>query len=127
MRTTSVDLEDRQYQIASSMSDNGDAATQSEAIRDAIEHYAQDLGYINGEKRDTQLRQTLRRFGDAFALLGLMWLGLTFLYPLGFRMWTIPILGISLTLYATDRALKRIEPRLTYQLHAILPIGGDRS
>lgn len=116
MRTTSVDLEERQREITKSMAENGDAANQSEAIRDAIEHYAQETGYKNGTKRDTVLRQTTRRFADALALMALLWVGLTWLHPVGFRIFALPMFVGAISLYVMDRALAKWEPSVSRRI-----------
>lgn len=116
MRKTSVDLEERQFELVASMSDNGDAATQSEAIRDAIEHYAQARGYVNGAKRDTRLRWLFRQMGWAFMLVGLGAVGVFYFFPVNFRIVAVVPLLSGLIFLATDRALERHEPRVSNRL-----------
>lgn len=116
MRTTSVDLEERQKDVVEEMAKNGDAATASEAIRDAIEHYAQEQGYENGQKRQTALRSAIQRVGDAAALAGIIWLGFTLAMPVGFRFAAIGMLLGAMVCYGAERALGRVEPRVSQWL-----------
>lgn len=119
-----VRLERRQINAIEKMEDNGDADNQSEALRTALDAGLAELGYHNGSKRDTRLRALTRRFADAFALLALFWVGMTFLFPMGFRMFAIPVFVISLALYSLDRLLASHEPAVSKRLVRFLN-GGE--
>lgn len=127
MRKTSIALENRHFDIAEEMVDNGDVDNQSEMVRTAIDHYAHTRGYhTNGDKHQTRLRTLLRRLGDAFGLLAVLWIGLTFYYPLELRGFAIPFLLVALTFHATDRLLATREPALSHWLTTALTArGGD--
>lgn len=129
MRKTSIDLEQRHYRLAEEMEENGDADNQSEAIRTAIDAGGKAMGYLNGEKHDTRLRTISRRFADAFALLGLMWLGLTFFLPVEMRMFAVGPFAASVACLAIDRGLAAVEPRVTRRLSGVVTtlLGGDKA
>lgn len=117
--TFSARLTTHQQDCLQSMVERGEADNKSEAFRMALDSGLVELGYKNGHKTDTRLRYLLQRAGDAFGLLGLFWLGLTFLYPVGFRMWAIPIFAVALGLHVADRGLKRHEPGVSRRLAAV--------
>jgi len=113
MEHYTVRLSERQADAVENMANNGDADNTSEAIRDAIEHYAQALGYFNGRKRDTTLRRGIRRAADAFALAALIWVGFTIMYPVSYRLAALPMFAVAVVFYGADRALAAYEPRVS--------------
>ena len=88
----------------------------SEAARTAIRQGLEQMGIVNGVERDTALRRVIRRVADATAMLALLWLGATFLAPIGFRAWVIPIALVSIAMYVSDRVLARVEPSVSRRL-----------
>lgn len=98
------------------MQEAGDADSYSEAVRASSQVGLEEMGYRNGGKQNTHLRAITQRFADAFALLGVFWVGVTFLFPIGFRMWSIPIFVVALGLYGLDRLLKRHEPAVSRRI-----------
>lgn len=129
MRKTSIDLEQRHYQLAEEMEENGDADNQSEAIRAAIDAGGNALGYYNGTKQDTRLRKTARRFADAFAIVGLIWIGATLFAPVALRVYVAAPFAASVACLALDRGLATVEPHVSNRLTGILTtlIGGDQA
>lgn len=119
MRKTSIDLEQRHYRLAEEMEENGDADNQSEAIRTAIDAGGKAMGYLNGEKHDTRLRTIARRFADAFALLGIMWIGLTLFVPVEFRLFAIAPFAMSVACLTIDRGLAVVEPHVSNRILGI--------
>lgn len=96
----------------------------SEAVRIASRAGLQKLGYVDGTKQDTTLRKTARRFADSFTLLGVFWLGLTFVYPLELRALAIPIFLVALAMYLMDRALGSCEPAVSRRLIGLFRLVG---
>lgn len=88
----------------------------SDAARKTMREGLEAMGIRNGKHRDTPLRQGIRRVADATAMLALLWLGATFLAPIGFRAWVIPIALVSISMYASDRVLARVEPSVSRRL-----------
>lgn len=119
MQKTSVDLEQRQYDLTKSMADNGDADSQSEAIRDAIEYYAQDRGYVNGRKAETQLRWSIRQLGTLFIYIGLGMTVALYWFPVEFRMAALAPIVTGLVCLGGERALGRVEPGISHRLARI--------
>lgn len=107
-------LDEDQVDYLQEMVDHGDASSISEAVRSEIGH---------GNHTNTALRRTLRRFADSSALLGIFWIGLTFLYPLQYRAFAIPIFLVALSLYLTDRALEHYEPAISRRLAGLFHRG----
>jgi len=105
-QTVSAKLDNDQVEHLKQQVDQGRADSISEAVRNEI----------NGENGRTALRGAVMRFGDAFGLVAIIWLGLTFLYPLGFRMFAIPVFVVSVSLYGLDRVLGRYEPAVSNRL-----------
>lgn len=97
----------------------------SEALRIASRTGLQQLGYVEESDQDTTLRQTSRRFADAFALVALIMAGLTWAYPIGLRMLVVAPLAASISCYAVDRALKHYEPAVSDQIARLFP--GDKA
>lgn len=102
---------------------NGDADSQSEALRVAVNAGLRSKGYHGAVKRDTPLRAFTRRTGDAFALLSLIWVGMTFLGPGVLRAWAIPFFLVAVAMYGVDRALKVVEPGISRRLRKLF--GGE--
>jgi hypothetical protein len=119
----SVDLEKGQKGAFEKMEERGDADNQSEAMRRCINIGLAELGYLHGDPRDvdgeTPLRTVARRFADAFALVGLILVGFTFVYPLGLRAIAAFPFAASLGCYGIDRVLATYEPAVTRRLAAI--------
>lgn len=114
MERYTVRLESRQSEVVESMAENGDVENPSEAIRDAIEHYAQSMGYVNGHKRDTTLRWGCRRAADLFAQAALIWLVFTMWFSSGYQLAAIPMFAIAVAFYSADRLLGRYEPHVSH-------------
>lgn len=95
----------------------------SEAVRIASRTGLQQLGYVSESGRDTTLRQTSRRFADAFALVALIMVGLTWAYPIGLRILVVGPLAASMSCYGLDRALKHYEPAISKRIAGLF--GGE--
>lgn len=100
----------------SELKEERDIEHMSEAVRIASRTGLQQLGYVSESVRDTTLRQTTRRFADAFALVALIMMGLTWAYPIGLRILVVGPLAASISCYGLDRALKHYQPALSRQL-----------
>lgn len=115
-----MDLEQRQKDTVEAMAQNGDADTASEAIRDAIEHYAATRGYYNGEKRDTYLRKVFGRMAWSFAYVGIGVVAVFYFLPLQFRIAAVvPFLG-SVVCLAMEQLLARHEPAVSERLRNLI-------
>jgi len=107
------------------MTDNGDAENISEALRMTCSAGLRQYGYYWGEKRDTRLRKTVRRFIDAFALLGVMWIGVSFWLPLELRALAAAPFAASAACLSIDRVLATHEPAVSNWLAGL--VRGDRA
>lgn len=99
----------------------------SEAVRIASRAGLQRMGYVEGTNRDTPLRKTSRRFADAFAIVGLIFLGLTWFYPIGFRMIVVGPFAASLACYGLDRVLKHYEPAVSNRINSIFDFESEKA
>lgn len=98
------------------MDADGLVDNETEAHRKALDRGLTELGYLNGTTTDTLLRRTFRRLRDVFGLFALFWIGTTFLFPVGFRIWAIPLIVVGIGFHAADRLAARYEPRLSARL-----------
>jgi hypothetical protein len=99
----------------------GEAASVSDAVEQTVRDGLEQRGYIGGV-RDTPLRRLFRRFSDALALVGMVWLGLTFLMPVGFRALAIPFFASAIALHAGHKLLGAKEPAVSKRLAAVLGV-----
>lgn len=121
-----VRLESGQKDAFEEMTRNGDADNDSEALRRSVNVGLAELGYLNGcQVKDTNLRVTARRFRDAFALLGVFMVGLTFWLPLELRAFAAAPFAASLGCWGLDRALEGRTFEVTHQIGRLF--GGDRA
>jgi len=124
----SIRLENKQLDAAGEMERQGEADNRSEALRTAINVGFSEMGYLNGDGRETQdtrLRAVASRFGEAFGLLGLMWVGVSFFMPLEFRMLAIAPFAASAACFGLDRLLESVEPAVSQ--HLIRVFRGERA
>lgn len=105
-KSIGVRLDDHQVDHLKEMVENGQAESISEAMR-------KEIGFGT---TDTALRQTARRFGDAFAIVALMMFGGTFFLPLEFRMFVVAPFLAALSCYSLDRTLKNFEPAVSNRI-----------
>jgi hypothetical protein len=107
--TFGVRLSRRQQDSIEAMTESGEADNQSEALRTAIDVGLHELGYRGGKPVDNSpagLQMAARRFRDAFALLGVMWVGLSFVMPLELRALAIVPFASSLACVGIDQAVE---------------------
>lgn len=116
MDRVTVRLEERQRELAESMADNGDAANQSEAVRDAIEHYAQASGYTNGEKKQTSLRWILSKLAAALIYIGLGTAAGAYFGPMEFRLAAVAPVMVGLGLFALEAVVAEYEPGVSRRI-----------
>lgn len=115
-KQVSARLDEPQVDGIQSAIDDGTVDSSSEAIRQGVDYWLAEYGYKTHTRSDTTLRQAIRRAADSSALLGVLWVGMTYLFPIGFRVWAIPIFLIAVTFYGVDRLLARIEPAVSNRL-----------
>jgi len=114
-----VRLENKQMEAAAEMERQGEADNKSEALRTAMNVGFSEMGYLNGngrEAQDTRLRAAASRFGEAFGLLGFMWIGVSFFMPLEFRMLAIAPFAASAACFGLDRLLESVEPAVSQRI-----------
>jgi hypothetical protein len=105
-RTISAKVDDKQVEYLQEAVDRGEYGSISEAVRTELPRAGQHTP-------NTTARQAVARFRDSFTLLGMLWLSLTLLYPVGIRGIAIPIFSAAIALHGCEKLLKRIEPRAT--------------
>lgn len=119
-----VNIDRRHRDALTRLVDGGEADNDSEAARMLLDAGMTAYG-LGSHGADTALRATIRRGADAVGLLTLLWVGLTYLTPLGFRQWAIPMGLVAVALYSADRALGRYEPGVSARLTGL--VTGDRA
>ena len=121
--TISAKFDNDETAALKDIADSGEAENISEALRMTCREGLAKRGYAAGECRNTYLRKAIRRGADATALLGILWIGLTFFFPVVLRAFAIPIFMIAVTLYSADRVLAQAEPGVSDWLKGFL--GGE--
>lgn len=121
--TLSGHVDTDQVEAIQEMVEAGEADNQSEAIRRALRVGLSEMGYHNGVRTDTQLRTVARRFRDAFLLLGVLWVGVSFWLPIGWRSLAAAPVAAGLACHVIDRGLARREPDVSNRLRAL--VGGE--
>ena len=124
-KRVTVRLENGQKHAFEEMERDGAADSQSEALRRALNVGLAELGYLNGQNRDTRIRMVARRFADAFALLGVLLLGTTFWLPLEIRMYVVAPFAMALACWGLDRFLEGHEPAVSNRLAGLFT--GERA
>jgi len=79
--------------------DNGE----SEIVRTAIEHYAQEQGLVNGSERYSNFQRTAWELGKALGGAGVFGLALTLTYPVSARLPAMAALLASVVLLMIGR------------------------
>jgi hypothetical protein len=98
------------------MSESGDADNQSEALRSVVTAGLHQKGYLTANGRKTPLREASRRLGETFALLGVIWLGVSFWLPIEMRSLVVAPLAASVACFGIERALRTWEPAVSKRL-----------
>lgn len=94
---------------ARGIADNG-----NEAIKQLLDAGMREYGYRNGaENGDTTLKRLTAEFARAFTWIGIAWLTLTMLLPVGFRLGAAFAFFAALGCFAVYVALDRREPRVS--------------
>lgn len=118
---TPVRYEQRHHEAAEEAQEVGMAPNQSEAFKTLVEAGAKHHG-LNGHDGTTRLRSVVKRLADAFGFAGIVFLGLTFWFPVEVRAVALASTwGVAVVLYGLDRVLARVEPRVS----ARIPWGGE--
>lgn len=123
MVIVSGDVDPEHKQNLDDMVAHRDCASRSEAVAQAVDAGLAELGYASGQRRHTALRGIIQQSyrGSLWALVLLM--GLTWFGPVEARLVVLALTPIPLALWALDRALHRVEPRVSRLL--VTALGGD--
>jgi len=94
------------------MVDEGRADNASEALRVAVDSGLVEMGYRGAAASDTDdtypgVRAAARRFRDAFVLLGVMWLGVSFWLPLELRIYATGPFAAAVACDGIERSINR--------------------
>jgi len=106
-----------------SMQEDGKADNYSEAVRIASTVGLQELGYLNGENKNTLLKQSVYRFSWLFSIAGMVGLGFTFAYPVPARLPSFAVLVFGIALYGVSELLEDHEPSVTKKIKRLF--GGE--
>jgi len=119
MKTTTVDLENRQRELLSEMDENDDIPNQSEGIREGIDLLAEKHGYKNGENGKTALKFFAHRAGLLLSVAGIVGLAFTFAYPVSARIPSFAVLVVGVCFYAFHTYLSEHEPGVTNRIKGL--------
>jgi len=123
MKTTTVDLENRQRELLSEMDENGDIPNQSEGIREGVDLLAEKHGYKNGKNGNTALKFFVHRAGLLLSVAGLVGLAFTFAYPVTARVPSFAVLVAGACFYGCYNYLSEHEPDVSNKIRGLF--GGE--
>lgn len=104
----------------------GDATTDAGAMRTLAREGARERGYLNGHTPMTGLRSGVRTVGAWFLLFAAGWIGLTYFYPVSWRLPAVGMLVSAFVCYGVDKmVLARYEPRVSDRISGLL--GGAKA
>jgi hypothetical protein len=116
-------LEKHQLEAISDMVDRGLADNESEAHRMLLNEGKRAYGYKNGGYSDTALKQACGKLARAFLLIGVVLIGVTYFYPITFRILAVgPILS-GLFLLGVESLLESHEPKVSNRIKRLF--GGE--
>lgn len=120
MESKGIRLEQRHQDAIEEAEEVGLGSNGQEAARALLDAGAKHHG-LNGHSGDTRLQGVVRRLADAFAFAGVVFIGLTFWFPLEVRAVALASTwGVAVVLYGLGRVLARVEPRVSVRI----PWGG---
>lgn len=118
MKPVTAKLDESQVEHLKEMEEKGEAGSISEAVR-------MEIGRGGGVTAETTLKRFVSRSADSLGMLGVIWVGMTFVYPLEFRAFAIPIFMVALSLHVVDRILAAHEPEVTRRITTVF--GGEQA
>jgi hypothetical protein len=118
-----VNLEEKQVDAFEEMQEQGDADSYSEAVRTCATIGLQEMGYINGQKADTTLKQSVYSFAWLFMVAGATGLAFTAVYPVPTRLPSLAVGAFGGLLFGVYTILDSHEPAVTNKIKAIF--GGE--
>jgi len=101
------------------MQEDGDADNYSEAVRRASIVGLREMGYINGERTDTWLKQVVYRFAWLFTIAGVTGLAFTATYPIPTRLPSLAVGAFGGLLFGIYAILDSHEPKVTKRLKGL--------
>jgi len=121
-----------QLDAIEAMVEDGTADNASEALRVAVDSGLVEMGYRGGvEPTSTDpypgVRAAARRFRDAFVLLTVMWVGVSFWLPLELRIYAVAPFGAAVASDTVDRAVSRWGHRIGPQTTPAVADGGGET
>jgi Arc/MetJ-type ribon-helix-helix transcriptional regulator len=120
--TKSARFSKEQVTAIEDMVEQGKADNQSEAHRMFVNAGMREYGYVGGALKETKLRWAVRETSKLCLYAGVVLLGLTWLYPVIFRLAPVGPIVAGLVLHGADRALGSVEPDVSNWLRGL--VGG---
>lgn len=118
--TKSARFSKEQIDAIEDMVEQGRADNQSEAHRMFVNAGMREYGYVNGGMKETKLRWAVRETSKLCLYAGILLLGLTWLYPVIFRLAPFGPIVAGLVLHGADRALGSVEPDVSNYLRGLI-------
>lgn len=115
----SIRLEKAHREAIKDMVDRGKVDNASEAHKQFLSEGMRQFGYEYGEYADTRLQAVAGEFARAFAWIGVGWLALTLLLPVGFRLGSVGAFSASLACVVIYRVLEQHEPNVSRRLSGL--------
>jgi len=105
------------------MVEKGKADNESEAHRMFVNAGMREYGYTNGGYNQTTLRKATQEMAKVFLVAGLALVGVTFFYPVTFRLMAIGPIVSGLFLLGVERILADVEPSVSNKIRGLF--GGE--
>jgi len=121
--TKSARFSREQTEAIEDMVEKGLADNQSEAHRMLVNAGMHEYGYANGGYSETALKRICGELAKAFMLVGIVLVGVTYFYPVSFRILAIGPLVSSGFLFAVESVLESHEPKVSNKIKGLL--GGE--
>jgi len=121
--TKSARFSREQTEAIEDMVDKGLADNQSEAHRMLVNAGMHEYGYSNGGYSETALKRICGELAKAFLLVGVVLVGVTYFYPITFRVLAVGPIVSGLFLLGVESVLENVEPKVSNRIKRLL--GGE--
>lgn len=103
-KSTSIRLDNDHEDALDRMVKRGDADSPSEALRQTSQRDLARRGYLTGNG-PSPLAKALDTVGLVCGIIGLVWVAVTFLYPVEVRIWAVSFMLASVLAYSGKRLI----------------------
>ena len=105
------------------MQEDSDADSRAEAMRQTSRTELARRGYLNGHSNQTTLRKATHLMARWFTIAGFVLLGVTWWYPVSFRIVVVAPIVSAAFLFGVERVLATVEPGVSNKIRGLF--GGE--